>query len=396
MATKRQRPNGTWEFIIRRKGILPKPLSITFDKVEDGEAYCAKVEALLDQGIVPAEFADKAGRDSLDTIRVLLTEYRRANVLAKTDVGMVDAVDSRFGDERLTGIDYAWAENYVARLKRDYGLSPSTVRKYVGTLARAFDWAGRRGLPQFAVNPLRMLPKRYSAYSDDDKKGAEANGKTPKATDTERDRRLMPAAGGVASEEDRIRKIMAGEKPEGRERPLKMKYRAAFECVFDLSLETAMRMREMYTLTVDQLDFDQRTIFLDRTKNGDKRQVPMTTVAVRVLTDYLRRAKDGDAGMDGFEIGEGGRLFPWWDGSLDHDDLEAVSNRLSKSWTRIFTAAGCDDLNFHDMRHEATSRIFERTKMDIVSISRITGHKDPRMLRRYSNLRGADLADKMW
>lgn len=387
MAAKRQRSNGSWEFTVKRKGLLPKPLSMTFDSEEEGDAYCAKVEALLDQGIIPPEFTGRVGRDSLDSIAVLLAEYRKANSLAKTDVGIVDALVSRFGDERLSGIDYSWAEAWIARLKREYGLSPSTVRKYVGSLARAFDWAGRKGLPQFAVNPLRMLPKRYSAYTDEDKKGAIANGKTPKSTDNERDRRIQDG------EESAIRKIMAGAKPEGRERPLKLKWRGAIECTFDLAVESAMRMREMFTLTLDQVDFDQRTIFLDKTKNGDKRQVPMTTVTVRVLNEYIQCVKDG--GVDGFNFVDG-RLFPWWDGSLDHDDLEATTNKLSKQWTRIFIAAGCNDFHFHDLRHEATSRIFERTTMDIISIARITGHRDPRMLKRYANLRGSDLAEQMW
>ena len=62
----------------------------------------------------------------------------------------------------------------------------------------------------------------------------------------------------------------------------------------------------------------------------------------------------------------------------------------------MFEAADCADLRFHDLRHEATSRLFERTKLSDIEISRITGHKDPRVLRRYSNLRGSDLAAKLW
>ncbi len=40
--------------------------------------------------------------------------------------------------------------------------------------------------------------------------------------------------------------------------------------LFEMALESAMRLREMYTLTWDQVDFTQRTIFLEKTKNGDK------------------------------------------------------------------------------------------------------------------------------
>jgi integrase len=57
---------------------------------------------------------------------------------------------------------------------------------------------------------------------------------------------------------------------------------------------------------------------------------------------------------------------------------------------------GLDDLNFHDTRHEATCRLYERTTLSDLQIAKITGHKDPRMLMRYANLRGSDLAEKLW
>ena len=58
--------------------------------------------------------------------------------------------------------------------------------------------------------------------------------------------------------------------------------------------------------------------------------------------------------------------------------------------------AKCDDLHFHDLRHEATSRLFERTTMSDLKIAKITGHKDMKSLQRYSNLRASTLADEMW
>jgi integrase len=58
--------------------------------------------------------------------------------------------------------------------------------------------------------------------------------------------------------------------------------------------------------------------------------------------------------------------------------------------------AGAADLRFHDLRHEATCRLYEKTKLSDVQIARITGHKDIRMLRRYASLRGSDLAAHLW
>jgi integrase len=69
---------------------------------------------------------------------------------------------------------------------------------------------------------------------------------------------------------------------------------------------------------------------------------------------------------------------------------------LSNQFARIFRYADVRGLTFHDLRHEATCRLYERTQLGDVQIARITGHKDPRMLLRYASLRGSDLAAQMW
>ena len=55
MSTKRMRPSGTWGDIIRRTGILPKPLSLTFDTEEEGDTYVKRLEQMLDAGILPED-----------------------------------------------------------------------------------------------------------------------------------------------------------------------------------------------------------------------------------------------------------------------------------------------------------------------------------------------------
>ena len=54
------------------------------------------------------------------------------------------------------------------------------------------------------------------------------------------------------------------------------------------------------------------------------------------------------------------------------------------------------DLHFHDLRHEATCRLYERTTLSDVLIAKITGHRDLRMLKRYASMRGSDLAVRLW
>lgn len=89
--------------------------------------------------------------------------------------------------------------------------------------------------------------------------------------------------------------------------------------VFDLALETGMRLSEIYTLEWDQVDLERRTIFLDKTKNGHKRQVPLSSVAHKRLSEQV----DRDGAVFGF--GERGAK---------------TSAKLSRRFTRIFEKAG--------------------------------------------------------
>ncbi len=102
------------------------------------------------------------------------------------------------------GIDYAWVEGWVASLKREANLSPSTIRKRVGALARCYDWLVRRHPDLVPTNPLRLLPRSYATYTPDDQAAAIAAGGAKKG-DISRDRRLSP------EEEGAIREILAGE-----------------------------------------------------------------------------------------------------------------------------------------------------------------------------------------
>ncbi|UOB56545.1 site-specific integrase [Burkholderia pyrrocinia] len=398
MATKRLRPSGTWEYIIRRSKLLPKPLSLTFQSEEEGDAYVARLEQLLDAGIVPADVVEQ--REAIATTLDAVREYLRRVSVPDSDVQVLNTLlGGRLPSKALSTVDYDWAERWVAAMKREHYLSPSTIRHNVGALARCFDWVVKSGSPMLAVNPLRLLPKRYATYTDDDRLAVEAQDRVPK-DDVHRDRRLS------AEEEAEIRRIMAGGKPEGKERAFALPYRPALVFLFELAIESAMRMREMYTLDVVQFDVGRRTAALERTKNGSKRSVPLTTVAIAAFQQYVAAVTGQDSEMCGFSF-EHGRLFPWVGEieasmratnlpALRRKVLERVTVRLSGQFGRIFDAAGCPDLVFHDLRHEATSRLYERTTLSDIQIAKITGHSDPKVLMRYANLRGSDLATRLW
>jgi integrase len=383
MAGIKRFPNGTVQFVIKRAGLLEKPIYLTYPQEQEDQAreYVKKVEALLDRGIVPGEL--KAPSRVL-TIDGLVTLYMREASPKPKDVQQLTAVCKTKGDTPLASINAAWVDAWVSELKRVEKLAPATIRAKVGALARCTDWGMRKGHLTMPDHPLRTLPDGYAQYSKADAAMA-GDGRE----DVSRDRRLEQG------EYERILAVLdAGVLPR-KQRPLKLEHAQALRVLFILAVESAMRLREIYTLTLDQVDLPRRTVFLDKTKNGDKRQVPLSSVALAVLTAYI------DTGRDAAACAKPDALFPWWDGSVKERDLAELSDRLSKLFHNnrsggIFEAAGCKGLHFHDLRHEATSRLFERTTLSEMQIAKITGHRSMAMLARYANLRGSDLAARLW
>lgn len=167
-----------------------------------------------------------------------------------------------------------------------------------------------------------------------------------------RDRVLLP------EEEARLLAELA---PEGRRSPY-------LEPVVVLALETAMRRGELLALQWAHVDLSRRVAHLPLTKNGDSRSVPLSTRAV----DTLRRMPRS---IDG-------RVFPISDAAME------------AAFAKACRRAELVNLRFHDLRHTATTRLFE-LGLNIMEVATITGHKDLRMLRRYTHLRAEDLARKL-
>ena len=369
MATIRQRASGSWEVIIRRKGILPRAHYATADTEADAVAYARRIEGQLDQGVMPVELLD-SGPPSAETVLDWARLYLRQVHISEADRGLLNAMFDTLSGWPVSAINMQWAQGWVSAMKQRDKLAPSSIRHKVGAVARLLDWCLRN--ERLNVNPLRMLPKRYASYTP-------ADGE--KRLDVERDRRLLPG------EYERILWVLDGNFPPDKQRGIAMADRLAMRLLFTLAIETAMRLREMYTLTVQQVDLSKKTVFLDKTKNGDKRQVPMSSVALAAMSEWM-------TSNNRLNLGEDCLIFPWWNGNPE--SLTRITAMLSRKWSTIAMLAGGDDLRFHDLRHEAVCRLYERTRLGDVQIARITGHKDLRMLKRYSNLRGSDLAEMLW
>jgi integrase len=142
------------------------------------------------------------------------------------------------------------------------------------------------------------------------------------------------------------------------------------EPAITIALQTAMRRGEILSLRLKNIDWDERAALLPETKNGRSRKVPLSQVALDILR-ALPKTDDG-------------RIFP------------ITANALKLAWSRrVLPRANIDDLHFHDLRHEATSRLAESGQYTLLDLQAITGHRDVRMLQRYSHLCTRKLGEKM-
>ena len=190
MAVNIQQRGGRFQVRVRH-ALLPKPFFSTFDSEAEAAAYGAQLEALLARGIVPAELAAAPARRADDPLVIeVIRAYSRAAHVAPSDSEVLDVLVRETPGLRVSGVTFAWCDEYVRRLKRVNNLAPGTIRKRVGSLARVLDWHIRQTTPPGAQpmpNALRLLPRGYSAYTPDDvATGAKAK------RDTVRNRRLAP------------------------------------------------------------------------------------------------------------------------------------------------------------------------------------------------------------
>ncbi|KGW85329.1 integrase [Burkholderia pseudomallei] len=141
-----------------------------------------------------------------------------------------------------------------------------------------------------------------------------------------------------------------------------------YETFVAFQIKTAARRGETLNTTWDNVDLEARTVYLPETKNGRPRKLPLRVELVEML-EALPRTDD--------------RVFP-----LSEDALK-------KAWKRICARAGIEDLHVHDLRHEAISLTAETGQFSLVDLQAFSGHRDVRMLLRYSHLCTTKLAHRL-
>ena len=142
-----------------------------------------------------------------------------------------------------------------------------------------------------------------------------------------------------------------------------------FKDMILIALGTAMRKGEILRIQPLHIISARRLLSIPETKNGHPRTIPLSAQSLDILR---RRAKDIE-----------GRLFPF------------DESWCRFHWNKLLRIAGIVDLHFHDLRHEAVTQFFEMG-LTIPEVALISGHKDYRMLARYTHLRPEDIANKLW
>lgn len=306
------------------------PRAKSFDTKIDAEKWARNLEAELDRS---GSLPDTRLAERM-TIRELLARY-----LAEITPHKRSASTEAYRVKALMGRDIA--HRTLAMLSsvdvatyRDQRLavvSPASVIRELNTLAHAIDIGRKEWGVHLPLNPVRMI-----------RRPAPPRGRDRRLNGDEQ-QRLLDAAD-------------AGRSPYMR--PLIV-----------LAIETAMRQGELLSLTWDDIDLDARIAHLEMTKSGERRDVPLSSRALDAL-ERMRELRVDD------------RVVP------------STKSAVEQSWQHLRKRAGITNLRFHDLRHEAVSRLLERG-LNVIETATISGHKELRMLQRYSHLRAADLVARL-
>ena len=125
-----------------------------------------------------------------------------------------------------------------------------------------------------------------------------------------------------------------------------------------LAIESAMRRGEILALHWSDIDHTNRLLRIRHSKTGKPRTIALSPIALAALASCSNT---------------GPKVFP------------VSPNAVRLAWERLCRKAGIEDLRFHDLRHEAISRLTE-LGLTQAEVALQSGHRDPRMLARYTVL----------
>ena len=359
---KKQLKNG-FSYEVRIHRAKHPTLSKSFRTHAEARAWANEMEGKIDQGHTVSREAQKAMFG--DVVDLYNTDYRNPRTnkqIDKRELERIAVLKHDLGGYSVNALDGKIIANYITKLLetdvppppnrvkihklyeggRSRKYAPSTVRKFFYQLKKVMEWHSHKNNYVLTPNLFENLP-------------------IPKAWEGARERRLEEgeeeklyesARNGLTNQESSI-------------------------LIIQLALETAMRAQELLLTEWSNIDLDKRVLRIpkENSKTKQERFIPLSKKATSLLAD--RNAKRNKSQK---------YLFTEW----------ASSDMLSKQFRRICYRAKIENLKFHDLRHEATSRFFEKNKLSDMEIMKITGHSQYSTLKRYVNLRHTtSLADRM-
>ncbi|MDO8714048.1 MAG: site-specific integrase [Polynucleobacter sp.] len=327
MASITQR-SGSYRVRIFRKN--DKPISKSFSNEPEATQWLKKTQAQLELGLYQEEVKNQV------TLKVGFREAVEKYIPAhsvhkgnhKTEAGILRILSSRWEGKSLSAIN----KQDIVLLKDDLlakGRAASTVNHYLNALSQLYQIAMNEwGLK--VANPITGI-KRMS----------EPQGRM-KRLSIEAETALLACC-----------------------HELNLAYLAD---IIAVAIETGMRCGEILSMRWEDMDFINRRVLLRDTKNGDSRQVPLSSRVKTILEQLSSR-------------GTGDLVFPYcrWAIRRHYTRVVKQSAKAHKGVQNPFTA-----LRFHDLRHEALSRLSDKG-LNVMEIAHISGHRTLAMLRRYTH-----------
>lgn len=346
MASILKEKSGTWRVQVRRKG---RCLSETFVRYDDAKKWGVDAERQIDRGETPTLSRVGKLRTFGDLIDLHIADMKEVGKPPRrSKAATLKMLKRRLGTRSMTEIDRERLLTF-GRERAAEGAGPMTLSIDIGMIKLVLSHAAAvHGLP-VRVEPAdlaRIALKRLGLVG----KGIERD---RRPTDEELEKL-------VAHFDGNQRQII----PMGR--------------IIKFAVATAMRQEEICRVTWD--DLNERTKMLTvrdrkdpREKQGNDQRIPLLAVSgydPMALIEKQRAIRGN----------EDNRIFPH-----NHKSVSTV-------FTRACQALKIIDLHFHDLRHEGTSRLFE-AEFRIEQVALVTGHRDWKMLRRYTHLRPESLHD---
>ncbi len=332
MGTLRQR-GGRWHAQIRLRGFLPQTAS--FQRKTDAKTWISDTESALRAGRhFPAAESRRRTLAELAERYLETVQRRRPHAYAKerTTLEWWKAKLGRYALANITPAmiaekrDELLAEN-IGTDKAPQRRGPATANRYLALLSKAFS---------LAVSEWRWL-------KDHPMRGGQVSRETP------------PQGRVRFLSDDERKRLLAACRASGV---------PDLELVVLLALTTGMRRGELRALRWADLDLQRRVAVLEKTKNRERRAVPLMPEMVELLKDRVRRI-DTDL------------VFPQR-GSARPIDFD-------KPFAQAVKVAKIEDFRFHDLRHTAASYL-AMSGATTPEIAAVLGHKTLAMMKRYSHL----------